>query len=49
VVQSTKKPRKTEISDEDWNRYVDALRRENERMRDKENLEKRSKAKGARP
>ena len=28
MAQSTKKPRKTHISDEDWNRYVEALRRE---------------------
>jgi hypothetical protein len=49
VAQSTKKPRKTHISDEDWNRYVEALRREGVRRREEEHPEKHSEAKGARP
>ncbi|OPY05073.1 MAG: hypothetical protein A4E67_02109 [Syntrophaceae bacterium PtaB.Bin038] len=47
--QSMKKPRKPQISDEDWNRYVEALRRANGRTRGKGNPKKSNQAKGARP
>lgn len=34
MAQTIKKPRKIRISEEDWNRYVDEIRREDVRRRE---------------
>ncbi len=38
VTQTMKKSRKTRISEDDWNRYVDAIRRETSRQRNEKKV-----------
>jgi len=49
VAKAGKNPAPIRIREEDWNRYVDAVRREAGRGRDAKRRKKQDEAKGARP